>query len=182
MDIPIEIRLKPHLVKFLKSNTNKAGVIPLSITKFPGYVLIPLLEKNMSHHNERYENIKGEVVKFTINEFDFNRFGANISPIKEHIFNEQLDDMFREQLFKAVELAIISVPYTRQPRKVKHQVMQQYYKRKVEVVTKPPEIRSCIIKFCQLHGITEEDISIDTLKKDHYRWRTRDNKRSKLFM
>lgn len=181
MHIPISITVRPHLAKFLQFYYPDAPSIPLSRNKFPGYILMPLLEKTMNHSEKKYSSVTGVTVRFHIAEFDFARTGANVSKIKEFSFNEQLDDLFREQLFKGIELAIHAVEITHTSRTVKHESMQRYYKRKVTIVTKPPEIRTCILLFLQQHGIDESEISYETLKKDYYRWREKHNKKSKLF-
>ncbi len=159
MDIPVEIVLKAHVHRFVKSHFPHQDVIPIYRNSFPGFVLIPLLERNMSYHNNAYSKIEGKSMRFHISEFFFKRTGASISTNSIYCFNEQMDKIFREQLFKAVEV-VLSINNSKGTAF---------------------EIKDTIMNFCAMHGIGEDDISYETLKKDFYRWRKMYGKRSKIF-
>lgn len=180
-----KVRLPTHtyLKKFLLSYYN-VDPIPIESDSWIGITLFSLLSKEYNPNPYSFRQY-GDEVTFVISQFLFKYSGSELSEAKVRRLNELIDSMFREIMYKSVDLTLATFPLYNERRTVskseKSLIYKKDYRRRIEIVMKRPEMKDCIMNFMELHGLTEDDIKYDTLKKDYYRYRMKGGKRSKIF-
>lgn len=179
----IRVPVQPHIKKFIRSYT-QLDPIPISNTNFFGFTLFSLLDKNMNYRASKYKLPESELI-FCIDEFNWKRSGTELEPVKVILFNKLMHDIFRDKLFSTVDTVLLSYPEYNQRKPVTNEVKHLYhtriYKRRVEVQVRKPDVKDVILSFLQLHGITEEEFSLDAAKKAYFRHRNEYQQRSKIF-
>ena len=178
--IKITIPCHTYIRKFVQSHYPAAtGNLPLTRHSFIGAVIFTMLEKTARPYEPgEYQ----DQVVFEINEFYFERFGATVSPAQVHQFNEVMDNIFREGMFRSIDMATtITSDHRRWTHENKLTKDQKHYRRKYLIVQTPPDINHCIVFYCRMFGIDENDIMMETLKKSYYRYRKAYNRKSRVF-
>lgn len=178
--IKITIPCHTYIRKFVQGHYPQGSdVLKLSRHSFIGSVIFTMLEKNA------YTYEPGEYrdqLTFEIGEMYFDRYGAGITPAQVHQFNRIMDDLFREGMFRAVDMATnITCEYRKTTYEVKSPKHQKMHRRRFFLIQKPPEIMQCIQFYCRIFAIDENDIMMETLKKSYYRHRKSYNRSSRVF-
>lgn len=176
----VTIPCHTYIRKFIQSHYPDQTIIPLERHHYLGSQIFALLEKGYTIKREEADY--ADSLEFEINEFFFCRYGADLPPYKVHLFNRIVDSLFKEGMYRAVDLAQACTPTYRQK---KHRVIltrwQKVHRQRYVLIQKPPEIQHCIQMYCTMFAIDENDIAFETLKKSYYRYRTKYGRKSLIF-
>lgn len=133
------IPVADHVYKFLKTRCGSDHIVATRNTVF-GSLILSLLNRNADVKSKKAGYTK--IFKTTITEDSYQRVGMYISAENAQLFNDQVDKMFREELFFHV------------------------------VINKGIDSRmylQSIRTFLQVYDITEDDLKIDTIYRDFKR-------------
>ena len=168
-----------YIRKYIQAHYQQGiDLLPLRRDSFIGGFVINLLDRS---YQFRKSGLYQDQVVFYVGELIFKRYGSNMTDANVNFFNRTIDNMFRESMYRAIDLAIsVKVDY-KDYGDVKSLKKQRKYRRKYVLVNRSPDIYQCIIDYCRMFGITEEDIMMETLKKSYYRYRRAYDRRSKVF-
>lgn len=137
------IPVSPHVKKFL--TTIYGEEYQISKVDFLGLLLIPFFTKEVQLFTGRSkitDSVKTDVFPILISFDFFQRQGYFISHDQLKLIGRTLDKYFREMMYNHVN--VFSAAYG---------------------VAK----KQCIVDFCELYGITEEDFSSESLYRDYQR-------------
>lgn len=154
MELQLKIPVHSRVKKYIEYY-HPESPLKLSMVSPIGSLLISLLARNQNPMPDKYRAEYPDTLKISVPSRWVNYRGKDLTPFSMFVFNNTVDQIMREQLFTSLYM--------------------------FRVMGTPVVEKEAIITFLRLHGIGEDELPYDTIRRDYNRFlKTKDSK-SKIF-
>ena len=167
--ITINLPLKAYLIKYLVKKYGKYHIV--NRTSWLGSYLIELLDKQY----RRKGNIKnGDFYSLVVSKEIIQKVGFDMPAIKYKKLEQMIDKLFRNELYSYIEISI--------ENNLLVKVNKGSFDDSDKQIINKQNVINAMKQFFKTYNITEDDIKLETIYRDHARYVNKfrtENKKSK---
>lgn len=154
MDLILKIPVHGRVRKYIEYYHPES---PIKVSNHSpiGSLLLSVLVRNQNPEPHKYERNYSDIIKFSVSQRWQESRGKDLSNFSLFVFNNTVDQIMREQLYTSLYM--------------------------FRVMGKPVVEKETIITFLRLHGISEDEMPYETIRRDWNRFLKNKASKSKIF-